>query len=123
MGQRSAMIHDLPCLSTQEIPKTLFPVRIADRLAASASVCKEIQYIPSVCGISPIKFRIAASGTAYGYEFLILHIKNLGEIPAGCLKLIRFICITSAFRADILHFFHVFFLRLLISHYTLQPYS
>lgn len=76
---------------------------------------KEIQNIPSVGTLAFIKLGITALTAAYCYEFLILHIKNLGKISSCGLKLITFILLAAAFGTYVLFLLHVHTSQILLS--------
>ena len=65
--------------------------------------------------------RIAALTAAYGNKLFILNIKNLCEVAACGLELVALIILASAFRANVLSFFHdplPHFLHIDASHYS-----
>ena len=63
---------------------------------------QKVENVPAVVRLRLVQLRIAAARAGNGDEFLVLNIENLGEIPAGGLKLIRFIRFAAAFLTYVL---------------------
>lgn len=66
---------------------------------------QEIQHVPASGRLGFIQLRIAAVTAGNCDKLLILHVKQLGKVPARRLKLIAFILGTTTFWAHILLFF------------------
>lgn len=67
---------------------------------------QEVQDVPAGGGIRPVELGVAAALAADGDKLLVLHIKDLGKITAGGLKLIGGIGVVATLGTLIHLLFH-----------------
>lgn len=79
------------------------PVFAGAIFISASSVHQEVENIHTGVGIGLEQLRVAAARAGNGDESLVLHVKDLCKVAAGCLELVSGEAEVAALRAHVLH--------------------